>query len=234
MERLRTRIATDLHDDIGSTLSQIAILSEVAQRHPPGEDCEQPLVDIAGLSRELVDSMSDIVWAIDPEQDRLDDLTHRMRRFAGDLFSYNGVRVRFQAPGGEKNPRVDADIRRQVFLIFKESLHNSARHSGCSEVDIRLHMGGGWLELALADNGKGFDLARVRCGHGLASMAQRARQLGGELAVETAPGRGAALKLRVPVGRSPVTSWRTFPHKWVGHVWHFCYNRPRNPYPFVR
>jgi hypothetical protein len=74
----------------------------VGQRHPAGEDRGQPLVDIAGLSRELVDSMSDIVWAIDPEQDRLDDLTHRMRRFAGDLFSYNGVRVRFQAPGGEK------------------------------------------------------------------------------------------------------------------------------------
>jgi ligand-binding sensor domain-containing protein len=221
MERLRTRIATDLHDDIGSTLSQIAILSEVAQRHPPGEDCGQPLVDIAGLSRELVDSMSDIVWAIDPEQDRLDDLTHRMRRFASDLFSYNGVQVRFQAPGGEENPHVDADIRRQVFLIFKESLHNAARHSGCSEVDIRLRLDGGWLELALADNGKGFDLARVRCGHGLASMAQRAKQLGGALAVDTAPGRGAVLALRVPVGRGSRASWKRHPHKWVGYVWRF-------------
>jgi ligand-binding sensor domain-containing protein/signal transduction histidine kinase len=225
MERLRTRIATDLHDDIGSTLSQIAILSEVAQRHPPGEDCEQPLVDIAGLSRELVDSMSDIVWAIDPEQDRLDDLTHRMRRFAGDLFSYNGVLVRFQAPGGEKNPRVDADVRRQVFLIFKESLHNSARHSGCSEVDIRLQLDGGWLELALADNGQGFDPARARCGHGLASMAQRAKQLGGALAVETAPGRGAALALRVPMGRASGASWRRYPHKWAGRVWRMLRDR---------
>ncbi len=218
MERLRTRIATDLHDDIGSTLSQIAILSEVAQRHPAGEERGQPLVDIAGLSRELVDSMSDIVWAIDPEQDRLDDLTHRMRRFAGDLFSYNGVGVRFQAPTGEKNPRVDADIRRQVFLIFKESLHNSARHSGCSQVDIRLQLDGGWLELALADNGRGFDLGRVRSGHGLASMAQRAKQLGGVLVVDSAPGRGAALELRVPLGRGH--AWET-PHKWAGYVSRF-------------
>jgi ligand-binding sensor domain-containing protein/signal transduction histidine kinase len=218
MERLRTRLATDLHDDIGSTLSQIAILSEVAQRHPAGQDRGQPLVDIAGLSRELVDSMSDIVWAIDPEQDRLDDLTHRMRRFAGDLFSYNGVQVRFQAPGGERNPRVDADVRRQVFLIFKECLHNSARHSGCSEVDIRLQLDGGWLELALADNGKGFDLARVRCGHGLASMAQRAKQLGGVLVLNTAPGRGAALELRVPLDGS---SWKRSPHMWAGYVCHF-------------
>jgi ligand-binding sensor domain-containing protein/signal transduction histidine kinase len=219
MERLRTRIATDLHDDIGSTLSQIAILSEVAQRHPPGENCEQPLADIAGLSRELVDSMSDIVWAIDPEQDRLDDLTHRMRRFASDLFSYNGVQVRFQAPGAEENPHVDADIRRQVFLIFKESLHNSALHSGCSEVNIRLRLDGGWLEMGLADNGRGFDPARVRCGHGLASMAQRAKQLGGALAVETAPGRGATLALRVPVRRNSGASWKRYPHQWVGYVW---------------
>jgi two-component system sensor histidine kinase UhpB len=175
-------------------------------------------VDIAGLSRELVDSMSDIVWAIDPEQDRLDDLTHRMRRFASDLFSYKGVRVRFQAPGGEKNPRVDADIRRQVFLIFKESLHNAARHSGCSEVDIRLQLEGSWLKLALADNGNGFDLARVQCGHGLVSMAQRAEQLGGALAVDTAPGRGAALELRVPVGRGSGASLKRSPHKWVGYV----------------
>jgi signal transduction histidine kinase len=183
------------------------------------------LVDIAGLSRELVDSMSDIVWAIDPEQDRLDDLTHRMRRFAGDLFSYNGVQVRFQAPGGEKNPRVDADVRRQVFLIFKESLHNSARHSGCSEVDIRLQLDGGWLELALADNGQGFDPARARCGHGLASMAQRAKQLGGALAVETAPGRGAALALRVPMGRSSGAPWKRYPHKWAGFVWRMFRDR---------
>ncbi len=218
MERLRTRIATDLHDDIGSTLSQIAILSEVAQRQPAGKERGQPLVDIAGLSRELVDSMSDIVWAIDPEQDRLDDLIHRMRRFAADLFSYNGVRVRFQADGAEKNPRVDVDIRRQVFLIFKESLNNAARHSGCSEVEIRLQLGGGWLELALADNGRGFDSARVQCGHGLASMAERAKQLGGALALETAPGRGAVLKLRVPLGGA---SWKRSPHKWAGHLRRF-------------
>jgi ligand-binding sensor domain-containing protein/signal transduction histidine kinase len=221
MERLRTRIATDLHDDIGSTLSQIAILSEVAQRYPAGDQGGQPLQDIAGLSRELVDSMSDIVWAIDPEQDRLGDLTHRMRRFAGDLFSHNGVQVRFQAPSGERNPQVDADIRRQVFLIFKEGLHNMARHSGCTEVDIRLQLDGGWLELALADNGKGFDLAQARTGHGLASMAQRARQLGGALAVDSAPGLGVALELRVPVGRRSAPFWKRIPHRWVGDLARF-------------
>ena len=212
MERLRTRIATDLHDDIGSTLSQIAILSEVAQRHPGEKECGQPLEDIAGLSRELVDSMGDIVWAIDPDQDRLVDLTHRMRRFAGDLFSQNGVHLRFQAPAGEQNPQIDAETRRQVFLIFKESLHNIARHSGSSKVDIRMELEGGWLELVVSDDGKGFEPAQVPRGHGLASMAHRARQLGGALTIDTATGRGSALQLHVPLG------WRSGqgPHKWAG------------------
>jgi len=100
LERLRTRIATDLHDDIGSTLSQIAILSEVAHRTRATADGVELLSDIADLSRELVDSMSDIVWAIGPEQDHLDDLVHRMRRFVSDVFSHN-TQIRFQAPASE-------------------------------------------------------------------------------------------------------------------------------------
>jgi len=217
VERLRTRISTDLHDDIGSTLSQIAILSEVAHRTPTTAEGAGPLSDIADLSRELVDSMSDIVWAIDPEQDRLDDLSHRMRRFASDLFTHNGTRVRFQAPAAEPNPLVGADIRRQVFLIFKESLHNMARHSGCTEVDIRLQLEGGRLQLAIADNGRGFDVQQIRAGHGLASMAQRARQLGGLLTVDSTPGRGTAVNLEVPLAPRFLPFRRRLLHKWAGN-----------------
>jgi signal transduction histidine kinase len=218
LERLRTRIAADLHDDIGSTLSQIAILSEVAHRSPSTSGGVEPLSDIADLSRELVDSMSDIVWAIDPEQDRLDDLAHRMRRFASDLFGHNGTQVRFQAPAAEPNPVVGADIRRQVFLIFKESLHNMARHSGCTEVEIRLRLENHSLHLAIADNGKGFDAEQIEGGHGLASMAARARRLGGSLAMDSAPGRGTSLRLEVPLAPRFLPFWRRRPHKWAGRV----------------
>jgi len=201
MERLRTRIATDLHDDIGSSLSQIAILSEVtSQRVAPEQQAE--LADIANLSRELVDSMSEIVWAIDPSQDRLDDLVHRMRRFASDLFTPGSVRFHLQAPGAERqDPEMGAGIRRQIFLIFKEALHNIARHSGCTEVEIGFHSEKGWLSLSVVDNGEGFNMAQAHPGHGLASMKQRAQQLGGHLTVDTAPGRGTAIRLRVPIGQ---------------------------------
>lgn len=199
VEGLRTRIATDLHDDIGSSLSQIALLSEVARRQPAGDEREQPLADIAQLSRDLVDSMSDIVWAIDPEQDRLADLTHRMRRFASDLFSRDGVELRLDLPGEKQDPRIGADIRRQVFLIFKETLHNAVRHSGCTSLEVRLSVAGGFLALSMADNGRGFEPGNSGRGHGLASMRSRAAELNGELTVDTVPRRGTVVRLRVPL-----------------------------------
>jgi len=94
-----------------------------------------------------------------------------------------------------------AGIRRQIFLIFKEALHNIARHSGCTEVEIGFHSEKGWLSLSVVDNGEGFNMAQAHPGHGLASMKQRAQQLGGHLTVDTAPGRGTAIRLRVPIGQ---------------------------------
>ncbi len=213
VERLRTRIATDLHDDVGSTLSQIAILSEVAHARPPENGREDSLSHIAEISRQLVDSMSDIVWAIDPEQDRLGDLTRRMRRFASDLLEQNDIQVRFEAPAENRNPLLGADVRRHVFLIFKESLHNMVRHAGCTGAEIRLSLAGGGIEMTITDNGKGFEAAEVRRGRGLASMTERAKQLGGTLTLDSRRDCGTSICLRLPL---PVRSWPVSPHKWAG------------------
>ncbi len=202
LERVRTRIATDLHDDIGSSLSQIAILSEVAHRHVDSAhpSLAEPLTDIAGISRELVDSMSDIVWAIDPERDYLGDLAHRMRRFASDVFSSRDIRLEFQSPAGEQDLQMGADLRRQIFLIFKEAVHNVVRHSGATEAGIDLQIESGWLILRLADNGRGFDVVNDHNGHGLRSMRERARTVGGKVDIQSTPA-GTTIVLRVPVGR---------------------------------
>ncbi len=218
MERLRTRIAADLHDDIGSTLSQIAILSEVAKRGVRGEGELEALSEIANLSRESVDSMSDIVWAIDPEQDRLRDLAYRMRRFAGDLFNGNGVRVQFRSPVEEQGSEIDPEKRRQIFLIFKETLHNIVRHSACTEVEIDFHLERGWLTLILRDNGKGFDVVHPHNGHGVTSMNQRATQLGGGVAVESVAGLGTTVRMRVPLTEGLLPRWKKFLHKRVASI----------------
>ena len=200
LERVRTRIASDLHDDIGSGLSRIAILSEVA-RQQVGRDTTvgEPLSVIAGASRDLVDSMSDIVWAINPNKDHLSDLIQRMRRFASDLFTARQIEFSFNAPGEEQALKIGADLRRQVFLIFKEAVNNVARHSACKEAEIELRIEGAWLALSLMDNGPGFDPAQTSAGQGLASMRARAQSLGGELQIVSSNGKGTTVLLKVPL-----------------------------------
>jgi signal transduction histidine kinase len=203
LERVRTRIATDLHDDIGANLSLIAMVSEVARlrSHEDDPQARESLSLISETSRELIDSMGDIVWAVNPSKDHLRDLTKKMRRFASDLFSARNISVRFQAPGEEHDMKLGTDTRRELFLIFKEGVNNIARHSGCTEAGIELQAGAGWLMLKLMDNGKGFDVAKESEGSGLASMRKRAARLGGRLDIVSHNGEGTTLTLRVPLGR---------------------------------
>jgi len=200
---VRTRIATDLHDDVGSSLTQIAVLSEVARRNINGsaEAASAPLSRIADLSRELVDSMSDIVWSINPQRDHLSDLAYRMRRFAGDVFTARDIDFDFTAPEPGDDIALPAEVRRQIFLISKECVHNAVRHAACTHVEMVFRMERGQIVLRIADNGRGFALAENGQGQGLASIEQRARELGTRLKVSSEPGRGTVVELRVPLKR---------------------------------
>jgi ligand-binding sensor domain-containing protein/two-component sensor histidine kinase len=202
LERVRTRLASDLHDDIGSSLSQVSVLSEVIRRRLGSDpSVSEPLSMIARLSSDLVDSMSDIVWAVNPQRDHLADLTHRMRRLASDVFTAKEIDFAFKAPDDQHDMKMGADVRREVFLIFKESLNNTVRHSACSRAEIHLRVTGDLLELAISDDGIGFDADKVRDGNGLSSMRQRAQRLGGSVEIRSSQGRGSTIMLKVPVGR---------------------------------
>jgi signal transduction histidine kinase len=205
LERVRTRIATDLHDDIGASLSQIAILSEVV-RQKVGRDDEavtEPLSQITTSSSELMGTMSDIVWAIDPHKDRLTDLTQRMRRFASDVLTARDIDFDFQAPDASRNLNLGADVRRQVFLVCKESINNIVRHSVCSRVNIDFRVNRDWLTLVIRDNGQGFDTAQESDGHGLVSMRQRAKEMGGTLEITSQSGEGTTVTLKMPIDGRP-------------------------------
>jgi len=201
LERVRQRIATDLHDDIGSSLTRISLLSEVVQRQVDGIDAPvvRPLSSIARLSRELVDSMSDIVWAINPKKDHLSDLSQRMRHFASDVFSARGVEFRFRAPDAEQDVKVGANFRRELFLLFKEAVNNIVRHSGCSHSDIEFRAEADGLFLRLSDNGRGFDVSAQSNGHGLASMRERTDGLGGKFEIVSRQGEGTTLAFEIPL-----------------------------------
>jgi signal transduction histidine kinase/ligand-binding sensor domain-containing protein len=202
IERVRRRIATDLHDDIGSSLTQIAILSEVIRQRTGNNgasDAAQPLEMIAAASRELVDSMSDIVWAINPEKDHLRDLSQRMRRFASDVFAAGNIKAALHFPDAAQEIKLGANMRREIFLIFKESVNNMVRHADCTEADITFSCAPDALRLELRDNGQGFDTAQESDGHGLASMRERAQALNGALTIDSQPGGGTVVTLVVPL-----------------------------------
>ena len=198
VERMRARIATDLHDDIGASLSQISMLAEVAKyRAPDDEGVTAPLSGIASTSRTLVDNMADIVWAINPKRDSLNDLVHRMRRFASDTLGAADIALTFRAPEGAPDRRIGADIRREVLLILKESITNVARHSRATQAEVELRVESGALSLRVTDNGRGFDQGGAYDGNGLDSMRKRVAALGGVLEILTSVGAGTTVTLSI-------------------------------------
>jgi ligand-binding sensor domain-containing protein/signal transduction histidine kinase len=199
IERVRARIATDLHDDIGSSLSQIAILSEVAHQRAAGGRAGEPVERIGVLSRELLDSISDIVWAIQPHKDHLSDLRQRMRRFAADVLSARNVEMHWSVSDSGRDYELNTELRRQVYLIFKESINNIARHSRATEARITLQVVERRLALEVSDNGCGIERRDQGDGNGLNSMKLRAARLGGELEIRSAGGQGTTVLLRAPL-----------------------------------
>lgn len=212
LERVRTRIASDLHDDIGAGLTQVAILSEVTRRRAEGAppDVIRALDRIALVSRELVDSMSDIVWAVDPRREALSDLVHRMRRFASDVFTAKDIAFTFESRVTDADARLPADLRRQIYLVLKEAVNNAARHSGCSRATVRLERIASppSLLLVVEDDGVGFELDGDITGVGLGSLVTRARAMGGTLDLASGEGRGTRVSLSVPLERTHWMTWR--------------------------
>jgi signal transduction histidine kinase len=195
LANLRTRIATDLHDDIGANLTRIAILSDATADGATGERDAA----IGRIARESVGAMSDIVWAIKPEREGQADLARRMRRQADEMFVQRDVALRFTAPPADVDIRLDVDVRHDVLLFFKEAVTNVARHSQCTNVAIDLAVDRSRLTLTVADNGVGFDTTIDFDGQGLRGLRRRAARLGADLAIASSPGRGTVVSLTVPL-----------------------------------
>jgi ligand-binding sensor domain-containing protein len=199
LERVRTRIAMDLHDDIGANLTRIAILSEVARRSRANPPDEAPLSAIGGIAREAAASMSDIVWAISPEHDTLKDVVGRMRHHAEELFEGGDVELTLEVPDEAESMTVGIHIRRDFYLIFKEAVSNAARHSRCRHVAIALRVTGSLLSLEVTDDGVGFDTSADRGGNGLVSMRRRADRLGARLEIASRAGAGTGVRVTMPL-----------------------------------
>lgn len=204
LERIRTTIATDLHDDIGASLTQIAILSEVARVNANGQGrAGEPLERVAALARELVDSMGDIVWSIRSDAPGMESLVRRMREFAIDLLSSRGIGFELRSASAlDHKLELSLQARRQVFLIFKECIHNAARHSHCTTVVTELKITNREAVLTVQDNGTGVrPEERTPGGMGISNMQRRSQELGGRMELTSNPGEGCRIAIHVPLRR---------------------------------
>lgn len=198
MERLRNRIAADLHDDIGSSLTQISILSEVGGRG----GASSVLSEIGGIARDMVAEMSEIVWAMAPRNDRFDDLIHRLRRFADDVLGGVDIALHFDTEGLPPGVQVPLEARRPLYLIFKEAVNNVACHSGAHTATIVLEADDSVLRLTVEDDGSGFDVMAASRGEGLDSMARRMKEIGGAAVWDSRLGQGTLFTATLPIAPS--------------------------------
>lgn len=199
VERERTRIAKDIHDHLGANLTRISLLSQSAhgELENPTQAAEQ-LERIYNTSRELTRSMDEIVWAVNPHHDTLDSLASYLGNFAQDYLVSLGKRCRLEVPLHLPHRHITAETRHNVFLAFKEALHNVVKHSGATEVIIFLNLETSGFDLVVHDNGKGFDPASVPDrpgrGNGLKNIRQRLEKLGGHCEIHSAPGSGTEIR----------------------------------------
>lgn len=199
--QLREKVARDLHDDVGSTLTSINVLSELAriqvseQNHP----ARQYLDRISQNSTEMMESMDDIVWSIKPDNDQLVKITARMREYTANVLEPQQIHYSFETDDQLINIKLTMERRRNFFLIFKESLNNITKYAQATQVNIAITCNRSEMILNIADNGIGFNANDPVNGNGLMNMRKRAELLGGTITIQSQPGQGTGIRLSVPV-----------------------------------
>ena len=193
LERLRMRIASDLHDDIGATLTHITVLSEQLRSTRLEKEVDDHMEQIVNAAREMTSSVADVVWSISPQRDHLSDLLSRIRRLGNDLCDAHDISFSLNSQDDSALSRVNGHLRHQLFLIFKEALRNAIRHSRCRNFMVECRSVNSRIQLVFQDDGIGFDLQRGGGGLGLISMQRRAALAGGALRVQSSPGHGTTI-----------------------------------------
>ncbi len=196
-DRLRTKIARDLHDEMGSTLTSINILSKVAMA--PGkhqEEVQSYIQKIKEHSGNMMESMSDIVWAINPSNDTIDKVLLRMKEFAAEMLEPSRINYYFETNNVSDTLQLNLEQRKDLYLIYKEALNNAVKYSGATELMITLQSDHDFFEMRITDNGTGFDPKQVSSGNGLKNMHSRAAAIGATLTIESIKGSGSTILLK--------------------------------------
>jgi signal transduction histidine kinase len=206
MEQERSRIARDLHDDLGTSLTQISLLSALANREQtPAHEAKELIQEVRGRAREMVVALDEIVWAVNPQNDSLAGLVSYLGHFAEEFFRATDIRFRLDIPAELPTVSLSAESRHDLYLAFKEALNNIARHSGATEVQLRIAISAQEIIISVTDNGRGFEIPNGKetvsgkLGNGLINMKRRLEQVGGRAEVQSQPTAGTTVTFLVPL-----------------------------------
>ena len=201
LEAERSRIARDLHDDLGASLTEISVLASTGQRPKLDEHNHTSLFQaIAGKARSLIAALDVIVWAVDPEDNSLQSFADYVTSYAEDFFSPTNMACRFKVPVAFPQMVLAGRVRHDLLMVIKEAFNNIVRHAEATEVELRLAVEAGGLAMDVTDNGKGF--ADAGGGHGLKNLPARLTKLGGTCVVESRTGGGTTVRIRLPLAVS--------------------------------
>ncbi|HZV69201.1 MAG TPA: two-component regulator propeller domain-containing protein [Saprospiraceae bacterium] len=207
LQVVRNRIASDLHDEIGSTLSSISLSSTLIQRKLNGSHTEahKLLQQVSTNTDTMMEALSDIVWAINTRNDRFDNVVNRMRAFAIELLEPVDINIEFNVDEGMKDVHLDMQHRKNLYLIFKEAMHNIVKYAVCKNVLIEIRRAGKIIDMNITDDGCGFELAEIQdaekgmSGNGILNMKKRAVEMGGQMKIQSERDKGTTIHLRFSV-----------------------------------
>lgn len=207
LEKIRNRIATDLHDDMGSTLSSIRIFSDVAKKQIQEVKPEtvQLLDRISNNATSLSENMQDIIWTIRSDNDTLEDLVSRMREFGLRVCDAKNIKFNTVVSQNFKASKLTLEQRRNLYLVFKEALNNAVKYSQCTQIDLILNLKNRFLKLELIDNGNGFDVEAVKRGNGLNNLEKRAKEINGQIGISSEQGKGTTINLMLILKKKLLT-----------------------------
>ncbi len=184
LERERLRIAQDIHDDLGARVTQISLLSAMAQDNSEfSEKARLEFAQVSQMSRDLVAALYETVWAVNPENDNLDAMGNYICQMVTMLCERSQLRCRFYVSDLPKNPQVSSQSRHNLSMVVKEAVHNVIKHAKASEVVIRIEFTGEVLHISISDDGCGFQIAEQASGHGLINMKRRLEDIGGTCSI---------------------------------------------------
>jgi signal transduction histidine kinase len=213
LERERERIAMDIHDDLGSQMTQLVLHGEVAQSELPADSATRLQLDrICEEARSVLSTMDEILWAVNPKRDTFRDFASYVCGYAQDYLKPTQIQCLFDLDPEMSAVVLDLPVRRTLLMAIKETLNNAVKHSKASELILRIGWQAERLVVVVSDNGQGFDKSNSKQGrNGFANMEQRMREVEGTCLVTSQPGKGCRVEFGVPLKQS---RWRTWPRIW--------------------